>query len=132
MNEFVLTGQEKLIFKLRELFSAAGYKRFRLSKFEDYDLYSGFKDFLVSEDIISFTDIGGSLKALKPDVTLSIVRSAKPVPGRTESVAVMPVPASPSAGANASPSGRSATPGCTARRDLSAWASRATRRPWRI
>ncbi|MBQ2311185.1 MAG: ATP phosphoribosyltransferase [Firmicutes bacterium] len=84
MNEFVLTGQEKLIFKLRELFSAAGYKRFRLSKFEDYDLYSGFKDFLVSEDIISFTDIGGSLKALKPDVTLSIVRSAKPVPGRTE------------------------------------------------
>ena len=84
MNEQVLTGQEKLIFKLRELFSEAGYKRFRLSKFEDYDLYSGFKDFLVSEDIISFTDIGGSLKALKPDVTLSIVRSAKPVPGQTE------------------------------------------------
>jgi len=84
MNESVLTGQEKLIFKLRELFSSAGYKRFRLSKFEDYDLYSGFKDFLVSEDIISFTDIGGALKALKPDVTLSIVRSAKPALGRTE------------------------------------------------
>ena len=84
MNEFVLTEQEKLIFKLRELFSAAGYRRFRLSKFEDYDLYSGFKDYLVSDDIISFTDIGGSLKALKPDVTLSILRSAKPASGLTE------------------------------------------------
>ena len=84
MNECVLTEQEKLIFKLRELFSDAGYKRFRLGKFEDYDLYSGFKDYLVSEDIISFTDIGGSLKALKPDVTLSILRSAKPVPGSAE------------------------------------------------
>ena len=84
MNDSVLTSQEKLIFKLRELFASAGYRRFRMSKFEDYDLYSGFKDFLVSEDIISFTDIGGSLKALRPDVTLSIVRGADPATGKTE------------------------------------------------
>ena len=84
MNTNVLTAQEKLIFELRALFASAGYSRFRMSKFEDYDLYSGFKDFLVSEDIISFTDIGGSLKALRPDVTLSIVRNAKPEAGKVE------------------------------------------------
>jgi ATP phosphoribosyltransferase regulatory subunit len=84
MNESILTSQEKLIFKLRELFSSAGYRRFRMSKFEDYDLYSAYKDFLVSEDIISFTDIGGSLKALRPDVTLSILRGTDPAPGETE------------------------------------------------
>ena len=43
MNENVLTTQEKLIFRLRELFSSAGYKRFRMSRFEDYDMYSGYK-----------------------------------------------------------------------------------------
>ncbi|MBQ9825796.1 MAG: ATP phosphoribosyltransferase [Firmicutes bacterium] len=84
MNESILTSQEKLIFKLRELFSSAGYRRFRMSKFEDYDLYSAYKDFLVSEDIICFTDIGGSLKALRPDVTLSILRGTDPAPGETE------------------------------------------------
>ena len=84
MNESILTSQEKLIFKLRELFSSAGYRRFRMSKFEDYDLYSAYKDFLVSEDIISFTDIGGSLKALRPDVTLSILRGTDPSPAKTE------------------------------------------------
>ena len=84
MNESILTSQEKLIFKLRELFSSAGYRRYRMSKFEDYDLYSAYKDFLVSEDIISFTDIGGSLKALRPDVTLSILRGTDPAPGETE------------------------------------------------
>ena len=40
MNDSVLTSQEKLIFKLRELFASAGYRRSRMSKFEDYDLYS--------------------------------------------------------------------------------------------
>ena len=80
----VLTPQEELAFALRELFEEAGYKRFRMSKFEDYDLYSAYKDFLVSEDIISFTDIGGSLKALRPDVTLSILRGTDPSPAKTE------------------------------------------------
>ena len=74
----VLTPQEELSFVLRELFEESGYKRFRMSKFEDYDLYSRYKDFLVSDAVISFTDTGGALKALKPDVTLSILKSARP------------------------------------------------------
>jgi ATP phosphoribosyltransferase regulatory subunit len=47
-----------------------------MSKFEEYELYVRNKSFLVSENIITFTDVGGSLMALKPDVTLSIVKNS--------------------------------------------------------
>jgi len=70
-----LDANEKLIFELRSLYSQYGYKPFKMSKFEEYDLYSKNKDFLVSDEIITFTDTNGRLMALKPDVTLSIVKS---------------------------------------------------------
>jgi restriction endonuclease S subunit len=47
-----------------------------MSKFEEYDLYSKNKDFLVSDSVITFTDTNGKLMALKPDVTLSIVKNS--------------------------------------------------------
>ena len=46
-----------------------------MSKFEDYDLYAQNKDFLKKGHIITFTDVDGSLKALKPDITLSIIKN---------------------------------------------------------
>ena len=52
-----------------------------MSKFEEYDLYSRNKDFLFSEGVITFTDTTGRLMALKPDVTLSIVKNRKDTPG---------------------------------------------------
>jgi ATP phosphoribosyltransferase regulatory subunit len=48
-----------------------------MSKFEEYDLYSQNKEFLVSDRVITFTDTTGKLMALKPDVTLSIVKNTK-------------------------------------------------------
>lgn len=47
-----------------------------MSKFESYDFYARNKDFLVGNRIITFTDLNGKLMALKPDVTLSIVKNA--------------------------------------------------------
>lgn len=44
-------------------------------------MYAKNKDFLISENVITFTDVGGKLMALKPDVTLSIVRSTRDYPG---------------------------------------------------
>ena len=75
INDSVLSFSEKLTFMLRELYSAHGYQPYRMSKFEDYDLYSRNKDFLISDQVLTFTDIGGKLKALKPDVTLSIIKN---------------------------------------------------------
>ncbi len=76
-----LKADEKLLFSLRELYRRSGYRSFRMSKFEKYELYAGNKDFLVSDRVITFNDTNGELLALKPDVTLSIVRNASFVPG---------------------------------------------------
>ncbi|MBR4090065.1 MAG: ATP phosphoribosyltransferase regulatory subunit, partial [Mogibacterium sp.] len=74
-DDNVLTRTERRIFALRTLYSRAGYRSYRMRKFEDYDLYSRNKDFLLSDRVITFTDTNGRLKALKPDVTLSIVKN---------------------------------------------------------
>ena len=72
-----LSSEEKKLFELRSLYQEAGYSKYKMSKFEEYDLYANNKDFLVSDHIITFTDTNGKLMALKPDVTLSIVRSSR-------------------------------------------------------
>ena len=79
--EISLKADEKLLFSLRELYRRYGYRSFRMSKFEKYELYAGNKDFLVSDRVITFNDTNGELLALKPDVTLSIVRNASFRPG---------------------------------------------------
>lgn len=71
----VLKNDEKAIFTLRTLYQKYGYKQYKMSKFEEYDLYVRNKDFLVSDNIITFTDTDGKLMALKPDVTLSIIKN---------------------------------------------------------
>ncbi|MBQ6789188.1 MAG: ATP phosphoribosyltransferase regulatory subunit [Clostridia bacterium] len=72
----VLKHNERAIFALRELYSGYGYAQYKMSKFEEYDLYVRNKEFLVSDNIITFTDKSGRLMALKPDVTLSIIKSS--------------------------------------------------------
>ena len=75
--EGILKNDEKAIFRLRSLYRSRGYEPYRMSKFEEYDLYVRNKSFLVSDNIITFTDTDGKLMALKPDVTLSIVKNTK-------------------------------------------------------
>ena len=76
-----LKGEEKVTMALRSLYTSYGYRPYKMSRFEEYDLYAGNKDFLVSGNVITFTDTDGKLMALKPDVTLSIVKSVKDVKG---------------------------------------------------
>lgn len=61
---------------LSALYERYGYRQYKMSKFEEYDLYARNKDFLVSDHVITFTDLSGKLMALKPDVTLSIVKNS--------------------------------------------------------
>ncbi len=65
---------------LSSLYGGYGYTQYKMSKFEEYDLYVKNKDFLVSENIITFTDTNGKLMALKPDVTLSIIKNTPDTP----------------------------------------------------
>ena len=80
----ILTNEEKISFALRSLYNRRGYAPYRMSKFEEYELYMKNKDFLRSPQVIAFTDTNGKLMALKPDVTLSIVRAWRPVPGAVQ------------------------------------------------
>ncbi len=75
INESLLKNEELAVYSLRDLYSGFGYAQFKMSKFEEYDLYVKNKDFLISDRIITFTDTNGKLLALKPDVTLSIINN---------------------------------------------------------
>ena len=75
INENLLKNEELAIYKLRSLYSGFGFVQYKMSKFEEYDLYVKNKDFLISDRVITFTDTNGKLLALKPDVTLSIINN---------------------------------------------------------
>jgi len=76
VTDKVFRQDEKAIYKLRALYSSYGYTPYKVSKFEEYDLYAHNKSFLVSPNLLTFTDTNGKLMALKPDVTLSIIKNA--------------------------------------------------------
>ena len=71
-----LSRAERAGLELRGLYEKYGYRKYRMGQFEEYSLYMDNKNFLSSENVIVFTDLDGRLMALKPDITLSIVRHA--------------------------------------------------------
>ena len=71
----VLKNAERAVFALRSLYRQNGYLPFKMSRFEEYDLYVKNKEFLLSDRVITFNDTDGRLLAMKPDVTLSIIKN---------------------------------------------------------
>ena len=82
----IWANEERAVFALRGLYQRYGYAPYKMSQFEEYDLYVRNKDFLISDKIITFSGEGGKLMALKPDVTLSIVKNAPEAPGVVQKV----------------------------------------------
>ena len=78
-----LQPKERASFALRALYEAAGCRKYHMGRFEEYGLYQANRSFLSSEQVITFTDLDGRLLALKPDVTLSIAKTAQPAPSET-------------------------------------------------
>ncbi len=76
MSETILKEEERIAYALRSLYRQYGYLPYKMSKFEAYDLYVANKDFLVGDGVITFNDTDGKLLALKPDVTLSIIKNS--------------------------------------------------------
>ena len=69
------TRGELMEHSLRELYTASGYRLYKMSKFEPYDLYQENRSFVTGGNILTFTDTDGRLMALKPDVTLSVIKN---------------------------------------------------------
>ena len=72
--------------RLEELCRKFGYAPYKMSRFEEYELYVRNKDFLQSDRVITFSGADGRLLAMKPDVTLSIVKNAPEAPGAVRKV----------------------------------------------
>ena len=81
-----LRREEQAVFALRGLYEKYGYAPYKMSKFEEYDLYVRNKEFLISDGVITFTDTDGKLMALKPDVTLSIIKNSRDEAGCVQKV----------------------------------------------
>ena len=86
MTNPIWKREERFSIALQSLYRCYGYIPYKMSRFEEYDLYVRNKDFLVSDQIITFSDRSGRLLALKPDVTLSIVKNAPEKPGVVQKV----------------------------------------------
>ncbi len=76
-SSMVLRMDERVMFALRTLYELYGYTPYKVRKFEAYDFYMQNKNFLPSKQILTFHDTNGNLMALKPDITLSIVKNTQ-------------------------------------------------------
>ncbi len=74
-------ADERIALSLRSIYEDFGYRPYKMSKFEEYELYSSNMDFLGEGGVLTFNDTNGKLMALKPDVTLSIVKNSKGTKG---------------------------------------------------
>ena len=81
MTVYRLSPEETAALSLRGLYSDYGYSFYKMSRFEEYDFYADKKDFLISRGILTFTDANGKLMALRPDVTLSIIKHIRTTEG---------------------------------------------------
>lgn len=86
LDTAILKSEEKAVFALRSLYRSFGFIPYKMSKFEEYEYYIRNKDFLVSDRFITFNDTNGKLMALKPDVTLSIIKNSQDFPGCKQKV----------------------------------------------
>ncbi len=77
LNFDIRRPEERSMLALRRLYELFGYRKYKVSNFEEYGLYLQYKSFLSGDKILGFTDLDGRLLALRPDVTLSIIKNAR-------------------------------------------------------
>lgn len=73
-----LTPEERIPLLLRSIYESYGYRRYSMGRFEPYDVYWQNRNFLKSEQVITFSNPDGRLMALRPDVTVSIAKNMAP------------------------------------------------------
>ena len=70
-----LTPEERIPLLLRSIYESYGYRRYTMGRFEPYDVYWQNRNFLKSEQVLTFSNFDGKLMALRPDVTVSIAKN---------------------------------------------------------
>lgn len=75
MNIDFLRRGQRAVLEIKSLFLSYGFSEYKLSGLEEYSLYAENQSFLAGKDVITF-NAGNKLMALRPDVTLSIIKNA--------------------------------------------------------
>ncbi len=75
MNIPFLEKKEQIALSLEGIYSRFGYGKYKMNRFEEYSFYMVNEKFLEDNRIITFYDPHGKLLALKPDITMSVVKS---------------------------------------------------------
>lgn len=75
-----LNKEEKLVFKLRNLFENYGYEKLSVNLLEDYETYYLHGEMIKTESLLKVIDPQGKLYVLRPDMTMPI---AKKIAGET-------------------------------------------------
>lgn len=78
-----LKNEERAALALKSLYRSYGYGEYKLTGFEDYSLYEENRSFLDGRGVLSF-GAGGRMLALRPDVTLSVVKNVNADDGATK------------------------------------------------
>lgn len=76
-NANAMKMEKRVAYSLERLYEGYGYRKFKMSSFEEYSMYLNNSDFLISKKVITFTGLDGKLMALRPDVTLSVIKNSK-------------------------------------------------------
>lgn len=69
-----LGREDRIALRLKSLYKSYGYEEYCLPGFDEYSLYAENESFLAEKEVVAF-NAGGKLLALRPDVTLSIVKN---------------------------------------------------------
>ena len=77
ISESLLTAREKTVWRLKALAARHGYAQYPMRRFEEYALYQENKSFLRNGQVLAFPTPDGRLMALRPDVTLSLVKHSR-------------------------------------------------------
>lgn len=79
-----LLQEEKILSVLSELYEKRGFIKYKPSCFEDYASYLEYSDFCSDKNVLTFRAADGRLLALRPDVTMSLVKHSAYDGGETE------------------------------------------------
>ena len=71
-----LRQEERISLELSLYFKNRGFEEYKMGAFEEYSVYMDNKDFLLNKNMAVFAGLDGKLYALRPDVTLSVVKNA--------------------------------------------------------
>lgn len=71
-----LSAKEGISLALEELYHMFGYTKYKVNRFEEYSFYMEQANFLSDKRLLTFTDAHGKLMALKPDITMGIVKNS--------------------------------------------------------